>query len=258
MCCGLAIDDWEHSFFLKIMRKTNLTDKQVAKKRKFDEQFMLRMRQAQPSSPPGKVGSFKGNWGRKLSVQFQVRNSYKSNLEADFLIAEGGVLLEARGRGRQSVIMTEFALGKGKGSEAIGTLLLEEPLRTDGIHWSELARFPIRDAQSSDSIPGAGCTIRPITASTCPPRVLRQIDRRRMARKTELRNHCRTEDRQLDQESAQRMADRSGSNVTLLKGGGHLIFVSQPRAVARVPAKKPFTQNFLRPPDGRRNGRIWT
>ena len=42
-----------------------------------------------------------------------------------------------------------------------------------------------------------------------------------------------TEDRQLDLESAQRMANRAGSKVTLLKGG-HLIFVSQPRAVARV------------------------
>lgn len=42
-----------------------------------------------------------------------------------------------------------------------------------------------------------------------------------------------TGDRQLDHESALRMANRAGSKVTLLKGG-HLIFVSQPRAVARV------------------------
>ena len=63
----------------------------------------------------------------KLSVQFHVRSSSKSNLEADLLVAEDGVPLEARGRGRQSLVKTEFALGKGKGPEAIEVLLLEEP-----------------------------------------------------------------------------------------------------------------------------------
>jgi pimeloyl-ACP methyl ester carboxylesterase len=42
-----------------------------------------------------------------------------------------------------------------------------------------------------------------------------------------------TEDRELDLATAQRMANRAGSKLTVLKGG-HLIFVSQPRAVARV------------------------
>ncbi len=42
-----------------------------------------------------------------------------------------------------------------------------------------------------------------------------------------------TEDRALDPAIAQRMANRAGSKVTFLKGG-HLIFISQPRAVARV------------------------
>lgn len=42
-----------------------------------------------------------------------------------------------------------------------------------------------------------------------------------------------TEDRQLDPAAAQEMAARAGSKVTLLKGG-HLVFVSQPRAVARI------------------------
>lgn len=64
----------------------------------------------------------------KLELKFQVRSSHKSNLESDLLIAEGGVPLEARGRGRQSLIKTEFALSKGKkASESIQILLLEEP-----------------------------------------------------------------------------------------------------------------------------------
>lgn len=42
-----------------------------------------------------------------------------------------------------------------------------------------------------------------------------------------------SEDRQLDRATAQRMANRAGSKVTVLKGG-HLIFVSEPLAVARV------------------------
>ena len=42
-----------------------------------------------------------------------------------------------------------------------------------------------------------------------------------------------TEDRELDPAIAQRMANRAGSKVTNLKGS-HLIFISQPRAVARV------------------------
>lgn len=63
----------------------------------------------------------------KLPVKFQVRSSSKSNLETDLVIAEGGVPLEARGRGRQAMIKTEFALGKGRSPEAIEILLLEEP-----------------------------------------------------------------------------------------------------------------------------------
>lgn len=64
----------------------------------------------------------------KLELKFQVRSSAKSNLESDLQIAEGGVPLEARGRGRQSLIKTEFALSKGtKASESIQILLIEEP-----------------------------------------------------------------------------------------------------------------------------------
>jgi pimeloyl-ACP methyl ester carboxylesterase len=42
-----------------------------------------------------------------------------------------------------------------------------------------------------------------------------------------------TEDRSLDSGAARRMANRAGSKVTVIKGG-HLIHISQPRAVARV------------------------
>ena len=63
-----------------------------------------------------------------LELKFQVRSSHKSNLESDLLVAEDGVPLEARGRGRQSLVKTEFALSKGaKASESIHILLIEEP-----------------------------------------------------------------------------------------------------------------------------------
>jgi len=65
----------------------------------------------------------------RVDVSFQARSSFKSNLESDLQIVEGGVPLESRGRGRQTLIKTEFALARGRGgkSEAIDALLLEEP-----------------------------------------------------------------------------------------------------------------------------------
>jgi len=65
----------------------------------------------------------------RLDVQFQARSSSKSNLEADLQIVEDGVPLENRGRGRQTLVKTEFALARGRGgrSEAIDAILLEEP-----------------------------------------------------------------------------------------------------------------------------------
>ncbi len=64
-----------------------------------------------------------------LAVKFQARSSSKSNLESDLQIVEDGVPLENRGRGRQALVKTEFALARGRGarSEAIDALLLEEP-----------------------------------------------------------------------------------------------------------------------------------
>lgn len=64
----------------------------------------------------------------KIDLKFQLRSSLKSNLETDLQLAEDGVPLEARGRGRQALIKTEFALSKAnKPADAIGVLLLEEP-----------------------------------------------------------------------------------------------------------------------------------
>ena len=64
----------------------------------------------------------------KMELKFQVRSSIKSNLATDLQLAEGGIPLEARGRGRQAYVKTQFALKKGgKRSDAIGVLLLEEP-----------------------------------------------------------------------------------------------------------------------------------
>lgn len=64
----------------------------------------------------------------KIDLKFQLRSSLKSNLETDLQLAEDGVALEARGRGRQALIKTEFALSKAtKPAEVIGVLLLEEP-----------------------------------------------------------------------------------------------------------------------------------
>lgn len=47
------INEWEQEFYLRIMRKRNLTDKQCAKKRQINEKFLLRMRQARaPAAVP--------------------------------------------------------------------------------------------------------------------------------------------------------------------------------------------------------------
>lgn len=42
------INDWEHEFYFRIMRKRSLSEKQVAKKRQINEMILLRMRQAVP------------------------------------------------------------------------------------------------------------------------------------------------------------------------------------------------------------------
>jgi len=80
----------------------------------------------------------------QLDVKFQARSSSKSNLESDLQIVEAGVPLESRGRGRQALVKTEFALARGRGakSEAIDALLLEEPEN----HLSHISMRKLLDA----------------------------------------------------------------------------------------------------------------
>lgn len=74
------------------------------------------------------AGEHLADLNAQIDLKFQLRSSLKSNLETDLQLAEDGVALEARGRGRQALIKTEFALTKAtKPTDAIGVLLLEEP-----------------------------------------------------------------------------------------------------------------------------------
>lgn len=59
--------------------------------------------------------------------KFSVRNNSKSNLETDLVITEGGIPIDNKGKGKQCLIKTEFALRKNDGIERIDSLLLEEP-----------------------------------------------------------------------------------------------------------------------------------
>lgn len=59
--------------------------------------------------------------------QFSVRNNSKSNLETDLIIVEDGIPIENKGKGKQCLIKTEFALRKNEGQDKIDALLLEEP-----------------------------------------------------------------------------------------------------------------------------------
>lgn len=44
------VNQWEHDFYLRVMRKRNLTAKQSAKKSQINQKFMLNMRRPSPSS----------------------------------------------------------------------------------------------------------------------------------------------------------------------------------------------------------------
>lgn len=59
--------------------------------------------------------------------QFAVRTGPKSTLEADLRITEGDIPIESKGKGRQCLIKTDFALRKGSNPDGISVLLLEEP-----------------------------------------------------------------------------------------------------------------------------------
>lgn len=59
--------------------------------------------------------------------RFSVRNNSKSNLETDLVITEDGIPIANKGKGKQCLIKTEFALRKNVGIDRIDTVLLEEP-----------------------------------------------------------------------------------------------------------------------------------
>lgn len=59
--------------------------------------------------------------------KFTVRNNAKSNLETDLVITEGDIPIENKGKGKQCLIKTEFALRKNDNGGSLDTLLLEEP-----------------------------------------------------------------------------------------------------------------------------------
>lgn len=61
-------------------------------------------------------------------LEFGLRSSPKSNLASDLIILEGGIPIDGKGKGRQSLIKTEFSLRKKKeAAQALDVVLLEEP-----------------------------------------------------------------------------------------------------------------------------------
>lgn len=58
---------------------------------------------------------------------FGVRTSSKSNLGTDLVILEDKIPLDIRGKGRQCMVKTDFALRKGTAASPLHLLLLEEP-----------------------------------------------------------------------------------------------------------------------------------
>ncbi len=64
---------------------------------------------------------------RLKKYEFTIKTTGKANLEADITIAENGITIENKGKGRQCFIKTEFALKKPDRSKDIDILLLEEP-----------------------------------------------------------------------------------------------------------------------------------
>lgn len=60
--------------------------------------------------------------------KFSVRNNAKSNLETDLVITEDDIPIENKGKGKQCLVKTEFALTKNtSGAVTLDTILLEEP-----------------------------------------------------------------------------------------------------------------------------------
>lgn len=66
--------------------------------------------------------------GKMQNLEFALRSTQKSNMASDLIIMEGGIPIDGRGKGRQSLIKTEFALRrKTEAAQALDAVLLEEP-----------------------------------------------------------------------------------------------------------------------------------
>jgi len=59
--------------------------------------------------------------------ELAVRSGSKFNLETDITLMQDDIPIDARGKGQQCFIKTEFALARNAEKQAIDTLLLEEP-----------------------------------------------------------------------------------------------------------------------------------
>ena len=64
---------------------------------------------------------------RQKEYQFAVVTNTKSNLETDLTITENSIPIDNKGKGRQCIIKTEFAIQKKQTSHPLDILLLEEP-----------------------------------------------------------------------------------------------------------------------------------
>jgi len=81
--------------------------------------------------------------------QFSLRTDTHSNLENDLAITEDNIAIEAKGKGRQCFIKTEFALSKSTTKKGIDMLLLEEP--ENHLSHSNMKRLVDRIADSKQS-----------------------------------------------------------------------------------------------------------
>lgn len=64
---------------------------------------------------------------RITDYSFTIRTNSKANLETDLTIAEDGINIENKGKGRQCFIKTEFALKKKDNDRDLDVILIEEP-----------------------------------------------------------------------------------------------------------------------------------
>ena len=61
------------------------------------------------------------------NYELAIRSGSKFNLEADITLTQDDIPIDARGKGQQCFIKTEFALNRNAENQSIDTLLLEEP-----------------------------------------------------------------------------------------------------------------------------------